>query len=139
MCIRDSFLVDALADEVWALREGELFTYKGGYQGYLRQREIEKAEAAGQRREETPPDVAQDRERMKDERRQRKAAAARAAQTADLEARIHAREADLAEVERGLAEASRASDVQRIADLAAEHQAVQADIEALMAAWAELV
>ena len=76
---------------------------------------------------------------MKDERRQRKAAAARAAQTAALEARIHAREADLAEVERRLAEASRASDVQRITDLAAQHQAVQADIEALMAAWAELV
>jgi len=135
----DRFLVDALADEVWALREGQLFTYKGGYQGYLRQREIEKAEAAGQRREEAPPDMAQDRERMKDERRQRKAAAARAAQTTELEARIHAREADLAEVERGLAEASRASDVQRIAELAAAHQAVQADIEALMAAWAELV
>jgi ATP-binding cassette subfamily F protein 3 len=135
----DRFLVDALADEVWALREGELFTYKGGYQGYLRQREIEKAEAAGLRREEAPPDAAQDRERMKDERRQRKAAAARAAQTADLEARIHAREADLVEVEGRLAEASRASDVQRITDLAAEHQAVQADIEALLTAWAELV
>ncbi|MFZ1508107.1 MAG: ABC-F family ATP-binding cassette domain-containing protein [Anaerolineae bacterium] len=135
----DRYLVDALADEVWALRAGELFIYKGGYQGYLRQREIEKAEAAGQRREETPADTTQDRERMKEERRQRKAAAARAAQATDLEAQIHAREADLAEVERRLDQASSAADVQRITDLAAEHQAVQVDIESLMAAWAELV
>lgn len=135
----DRYLVDALADEVWALRAGELFIYKGGYQGYLRQREIEKAEATGQRREETPADTTQDRERMKEERRQRKAAAARAAQATDLEAQIHAREADLAEVERRLDQASSAADVQRITDLAAEHQAVQVDIESLMAAWAELV
>ncbi|MFZ1594754.1 MAG: ATP-binding cassette domain-containing protein, partial [Anaerolineae bacterium] len=135
----DRYLVDALADEVWALRAGELFIYKGGYQGYLRQREIEKAEATGQRREETPGDTTQDRERMKEDRRQRKAAAARVAQATDLEAQIHAREADLAEVERRLDQASSAADVQRITDLAAEHQAVQVDIESLMAAWAELV
>ena len=135
----DRYLVDALADEVWALRAGELFIYKGGYQGYLRQREIEKAEATGQRREETPADTTQDRERMKEDRRQRKATAARAAQATDLEAQIHAREADLAEVERRLDQASSAADVQRITDLAAEHQAVQVDIESLMAAWAELV
>ena len=135
----DRYLVDALADEVWALRAGELFIYKGGYQGYLRQREIEKAEATGQRREETPADTTQDRERMKEDRRQRKAAAARVAQATDLEAQIHAREADLAEVERRLDQASSAADVQRITDLAAEHQAVQVDIESLMAAWAELV
>ena len=135
----DRYLVDALADEVWALRAGQLFIYKGGYQGYLRQREIEKVEAAGQRREETPADSGQERERMKEERRQRKAVAARAAQATDLETQIHAREAALAEVEQRLAAASHAADVERITALAAEHQAVQAEIETLMAAWAELV
>ena len=134
----DRYLVDALADEVWALAGGELSIYKGGYQGYLRQREMEKAEAAAQRREEMPTDSGQDRERMKEDRRQRKAAEARAAQASDLEAQIHAREAALTEIELRLARASDAADVQRITDLAAEHQAVQADIEALMTTWAEL-
>lgn len=136
----DRYLVDALADEVWALRTGQLFIYKGGYQGYLRQRDLEKAEAAAQqRRVEMAPNGAMERERAREERRQRKAAEALAAQVASLEIQIHAGEERLAAIEQRLAAASHAADVERIEMLAVEHQKTQADIEALLQTWSALV
>ncbi|MBN1642664.1 MAG: ABC-F family ATP-binding cassette domain-containing protein [Anaerolineae bacterium] len=46
MVSHDRYLVDALATQVWELREGRLHVYKGGYASYLVARELDAVGAA---------------------------------------------------------------------------------------------
>ena len=134
----DRYLVDALADFVWAIRDGELHVTKGNYQEYLRLREQEQLTASERTVEPTRQEAWLARERTREERRQRKAAEARAAQVDALEAQIHELERYRTQLEVRLDQAGAAQAVDEITSLGQEYQAVGAEIDRLLEAWAAL-
>ncbi len=134
----DRYLVDALADFVWAIRDGELYVYKGNYQEYLRLRELERLATTTEVVDPTRQEAWQARERTREERRQRKAAEARAAQVDALEAQIHELERYRAQLEDRLDQAGAAQAVDEITSLGQEYQAVGEEIDRLVETWAAL-
>ncbi|MDH7485732.1 MAG: ABC-F family ATP-binding cassette domain-containing protein [Anaerolineae bacterium] len=134
----DRYLVDALATRVWALRDGRLHVYKGGYQEYLAAREQEKA-AGAEVAKATEAASEQDwRERARAERRARRAQEKRSEQIAALEQQIEEQEARLAALEEELAAASQRREVARVEELGLAYQQAQAQLQHLLDAWVEL-
>lgn len=137
----DRWLVQALATHIWRVDGSELRVYKGNYDEYLRQRA---AEAEGKTKVEAKPEVERggpdgyDRERVREERRQRKAAEKRAEAAAALEAQIHALEARLQELSIQLEAASVAGDVGKVHRLGVAYQETDSELHRLMVQWAEL-
>lgn len=134
----DRYLVDALADFVWSIRDGELHVYQGNYQEYLRLREQERLAASAVIAEPVRQEAWLARERMREERRQRKADEARAAQADALEAQIHELERYRAQLEYRLDQAGAAQAVDEITNLGQEYQAVGEAIDQLLESWAAL-
>jgi ATP-binding cassette subfamily F protein 3 len=134
----DRYLVDRLATHVWALRDGRLHIYKGGYGAYLAAREQQKA-AEAERSKATPAARSEDwRERARAERRARREEERRAQQLAALEKQIEEQEARLVTLEAELAEASQAREVARVEELGLAYQEAQANLQHLLDGWAEL-
>jgi ATP-binding cassette subfamily F protein 3 len=131
----DRYLVQALATHVWRVAGDELRVYKGDYEDYLRLRAAEDGVKAEVKVELESPDY--DRERVREERRQRKAAEKLAEQAAALEAQIQALEAELTSLSMQLEAASLAGDVRRIQSLGVSYQQIEAEMHRLMAEWAE--
>jgi hypothetical protein len=80
----------------------------------------------------------QDRERVKEERRQRRAAEKRVEQAAVLEAEIHRLEARLQELSTQLEAASVAGNVGRVQELGIAYQKTDGELQQVMTEWAEL-
>ncbi len=134
----DRYLVDALADFIWVIRDGELHVYQGNYQAYLRQREQERLAASAAAVEPGRQEAWLAREQTRVERRQRKAAEARAAQLDALETQIHDLERYQAQLENRLDQAGAAQALDEITSLGQEYQAVGEEIDKLLEAWAAL-
>ena len=141
----DRYLVQALATHVWRVAGDELRVYKGNYEEYLRQREIERAgmpaipvASAATGVSNGRPDTEEERERARQERRLRKAAEKLAEQAAAMEAQISQTEAHMVALEPELEAASVAGDVARVQASGLRYQALDAELHRLMAAWAEL-
>jgi len=132
----DRYLVDALATHVWALRDGKLHVYEGGYAAYLEARQREKAaEAEGRKAAGTPP---RRKRRERGERRARRVQEMRAEQAAALERQIEELEARLAALERELTAASQAREVAKVQELGLAYQQAETQLQQLLDAWAEL-
>jgi ATP-binding cassette subfamily F protein 3 len=132
----DRYLVDRLATHVWALRDGQLHAYKGGYGAYLVAREQEKAAASA-----VASAVLRDedwRGRAREERRVRREQERLAEQVRVLEQEITEQEAHLASLEKELAAASAAQQVTRVEELGLAHQGAQERLQELLEAWGEL-
>jgi ATP-binding cassette subfamily F protein 3 len=141
----DRYLVQAIATHVWRVADEELRVYKGDYEDYLRQREIERAgmpaipvASAATGVSNGRPDTEEERERARQERRLRKAAEKLAEQAAAMESQISQTEAHMVALETELAAASTAGDVARVQALGLRYQALDAELHRLMSAWAEL-
>ncbi len=135
----DRYLVQAIATHIWRVAGDALAAYEGDYEAHLRQRQAESEGAAPAEPEvEAAVPTGQDRERMREERRQRKAAERLAEQAAALEAQIQALEARLAALSARLETASLAGDVAEVHSLGVTYQEVDAELHRTMAAWAEL-
>ncbi|HEX9116863.1 MAG TPA: ABC-F family ATP-binding cassette domain-containing protein [Anaerolineae bacterium] len=141
----DRYLVEGLATHIWRVGGDELRVYKGNYSEYLRQVAIEReamaaakaaAEAGATLKAGPAP---QDRERAKEERRQRRAAEQRAEQAAAMEVEIQALEKRLAELSTQLEVASLAGNVGKVQELGTTYQTTDAELQRVMAEWAEMV
>jgi ATP-binding cassette subfamily F protein 3 len=132
----DRYLIDALATQVWAIRDGALYVYPGNYQEYLARRQVELAalreEAERARRLERLR-----RQRAEAERREREQEGAEG-EIEVLEARIVRLERQLGELEQAMAQASAEEDLDRVRALDVEYKLVQADLEQSIAEWTAL-
>lgn len=128
----DRYLIDHLATQVWELRKQHLNIFEGSYAEMLLERqqaaEAEKQIAAVQRSEVRNDFVASKQARA-DERR-------RARVVADAEARVHALETRLQQLEEELHVATAAQDIAAIQRLGLAYTATQSELDVAMEAWA---
>jgi ATP-binding cassette subfamily F protein 3 len=134
----DRYLIDALATQVWAIRDGALHVYKGNYQEYLARRQAELAalreEAEHARRAER-----EQRQRAEAERQAAREGAGQDLERLDaLEAKIGRMERELEEMEQAMARASGEGNLDRVRALDVEYKKVQADLERTIAEWTAL-
>jgi ATP-binding cassette subfamily F protein 3 len=138
----DRYLVEALATHVWALRDGRLHTYKGGYSAYLEGRAREKAQEAQTQAVESDSQPSDWREQTRAERRAQRLAERRAQERSErissLEKAIEQQEAALASLGALLAQASEAQDVQELQELGSSYEREEAQLQVLVDQWAEL-
>lgn len=128
----DRYLVDALATQIWELRDGRLEVFKGTYREYLDAQERDARQTAEIVSEAAKIAVRPRSGRSEKEQRKRERL------LTSLEDRIAATEASLAEYIRQLQDDGAVSDFQRAVELSESYAEAQSDLECLMAEWTAL-
>lgn len=134
----DRYFVDALASQTWALEPSTktIIVIEGGYSKYLEARsEDQSGASSGLPAKSISSKGKRIREQTKAEKR---TAAKKARQLAEIESVIETTEAALAELAQELEEASLAQDVFRLQVLGQDYQTTEAKLEELIARWAEM-
>ena len=134
MVSHDRYLVNALATQIWALADGCLRVYSGGYQNYLalREQEAEAAKAAAAQAREAEKAVrSSDNGSQLSKNELRKQAEA----LADLESAIEATEAEIAQIGKALQEATTDESFAKIQPLSEAYAAAEAKLAALLEQW----
>lgn len=130
----DRYLIDRLATQIWALRDGRLEVFPGSYAAYMAARqaalEASKQSAAEQR--------AEARRSPDEERRNKIEARRRERALAEKEEEVHRLERELAKLEHELQAASHAQDLARIQTLSDAYSRTQTQLDEAMEAWAML-
>ena len=134
----DRYLIDALASQIWAAEPGRLEVFEGTYTDYVAERE---------RRRLAEQDAARAASDANGERRSAAPAARRHGLTPyqhqkrvnEVEGRIHALEAEMAQLHDDIASASAAGDAERVRDLGAAYTRAEADLAAVMTEWERLL
>ncbi|MDI3338924.1 MAG: ABC-F family ATP-binding cassette domain-containing protein [Sphaerobacter sp.] len=131
----DRYLIDRLATHVWVVEDGTIRAYQGNYGDYLRAREraaaaAEPAPARGRQSTGTTQPAPRQRGRLADAERRRLQQ-----QLAAAERTISRLEQRLNELSDDLALATIEQDVEAIARLGQEYEAVQAELDQAYAAW----
>lgn len=130
----DRYLVDRLATQIWELRDRHMHITEGTYAEYVAQRaqerEAAKMEAASARSAK--------RDAQNGDRRRQNEARRRERELAELEDAIHGLETKLAHIERDLAAASLAQNLDEIQRLSVAHGEAQSELERSMASWEQL-
>jgi len=131
----DRYLADRVATQVWALEEGCLRVYKGGYQDYLEQRSYEaemSKEAVSAASIETEERADNGSGPSKNWLRKR------AEELANLETLIGKMEAKLEQVGEALQRATRAQTFDKIQSLSVEYNAIESQLAQLFEKWERL-
>jgi ATP-binding cassette subfamily F protein 3 len=123
----DRYLINALATQVWVIKDGELRAYDGNYSDYEEQR------SRGARKQRSK----EAREQRSKEAKGRRQEAKGKEQAAELEEDIAILEARLAVLSEELVMASAAQDVESLRELGLEYQRVDEELQQLLAQWAE--
>jgi len=141
----DRYLIRNLATQIWALDvprhaggQTELIVYEGPYDEYLAWREGRRAaaragaEQAEARQQPAPPAPRSDgKPKLSPYMRQKR--------LAEVEAQIEALEIELVNLSGALASASKKGEVDEVARLGEAYNQAEADLEALMLEWEELI
>ncbi len=130
----DRYLIDHLATQVWELRKNRLEVFPGTYAELVaaRQQAAEAGkQAAAEARSAVRSDYVASKQSRAEERKRAKA-------VADAEERIHALEAQLAQLENDLHVATVEQNLGGIQRLGQAYTDTQAELEAAMEEWAEL-
>ena len=134
MVSHDRYLVNALASEIWAVDNGRLRVYSGGYQSYLevRAQEAETAkEAAAQQREvEKATRTSENGNQLSKNEMRRQAEA-----LTQLEARIEEAEGEIAQIGEALQEATTSQSFAKIQTLSEAYATAEAVLESLLEQW----
>jgi ATP-binding cassette subfamily F protein 3 len=135
MVSHDRYLVNALATQIWALDDGRLRVYAGGYQYYLNIREQEaeaaKAAAAQAREAEKAARSRSDNGSQLSKNELRRQAEA----LAKLESNIEATEAEIAQIGEALQEATTSESFAKIQPLSEAYAAAEAKLAKLLEQW----
>jgi ATP-binding cassette subfamily F protein 3 len=123
----DRYLIDRLATQIWALRDGQLNVFQGSYRQFILQR----AELNEQTHKIlfSPKPLARDNSR---ETRKQQQALER------LEARIHEHEQTMRMLNKALQKASNAQPYDQVQKLSWKYAQAQSEMEDLMAEWEQL-
>jgi len=142
MVSHDRYLIRRLASSVWTIdaAERELRAFRGyaAYSDWRQQRRRDRTGRTGSERTEGSDAVARRRQRER-HRAARREEERRTQRRGELEEKIHSLEARQADLELQLTDASEAQDVARVRELGAEYGAVERELNASLAEWAELV
>ena len=131
----DRYLVNRLATQIWALREGRLSVHKGGYQSYLEARRQQASESEKEVQvvvEETPAGSSPNQGLSKNEQRRREAALQR------LLDEIAALEQAVEDLAHQLQAVSVAQDFDKIQSTSIEYEAAQHRLENKVAEWEKM-
>jgi len=132
----DRYLIRRLATCVWAIGDGQLWEFRGGYDEY----HAWGAERRQQRRAPQETRFNTEQERAREARKAAEQEAVRQARRqAELEQTIHQLEMRRAQLEAQLALASEQQEVERVRQLGAEYSQVETELDALLAAWTDVV
>ena len=134
----DRYLIRTVTPSVWAIEDGQVRVFEDGYEAYRAWRDQQRQSPEGARaarHEEALTAL----EKQRQARRTAEREAARQARRRDeLEERIRRLETRLADLEAQLALASTEQAVERVRQLGVEYSQVEATLDTLMLAWAEL-
>jgi ATP-binding cassette subfamily F protein 3 len=134
----DRYLIDALATQIWVIEGEQLRVYKGNYQEYLAQRQVEQENARRQEQEEARR-LRKDRPKANHQRQANQPEQTLDTRTLlDVEEEIAYREKTLKELAEALALAHSESDLDRARILGVEYAQTEADLERLLTEWTAL-
>ncbi len=136
----DRYLIQAIATQIWEIRDGELSIYRGDYEHYRVQRELHTPSplhpspsqgrgAGGDRSHRLSPG--------KEQRQRERQRAKLAAREAELMALVTALEQEIAQIERQMEEASYAGDYHKLRELTALYRQKRHELEAASEQWAQ--
>jgi ATP-binding cassette subfamily F protein 3 len=134
----DRYLIRRLATCVWAIEDGQLWEFREGYEAYRhwkRLRAQERPASQGGRRE-IPGKRGGIRQAHKALKRER---ARRGQRQDELEEEIHKLERRRAQLGAKLAVASEQQAIEQVRRLGTEYSQVEAELNALLIAWADAV
>lgn len=132
----DRYLIAALATQIWEIRNGHLRVYPGNYEFYRRKgREAEEAKRAVAPEKPRSARKEEPRQRLRRQQRARARLQEREAELTQFSADL---EAEMANLEGALAEASTAGDRERIAALTAAYQKRRAELEQAYTEWGQV-
>jgi len=130
----DRYLIRQLTDRVWAIKDGRLWEFKEGYEEY-HEWETQQEQRVGRSQDgRGRGGVAISQAHRAEERE----AARRARHRAELEQAIHRLETRLAHLAGQLTVASEQKAVERVSQLGAEYSQVEAELNVLLATWADM-
>ena len=130
----DRYLVNVLATQVWEIRDGRLWTYRGTYADYLAEREKEKTRDAkqgagpGEKRRGRQP---VERHRLRPKKRDLERLSTLEERISELEGRLEALTSELSE-------ASQAMATERVQRLSREYEGTQGELEECVEEWTSL-
>lgn len=132
----DRYLIQAIATQIWEIRDGELHIYRGDYERYRAQRFQEQPHE--EPRFTTERSLKERRVSPGKEQRQRERQRAKlAAREAELMAAVTALEDGIVQIEREMEAASYAGDHQRLRELTTLYQQKRHELERLSEQWAQ--
>ncbi|MDE0071166.1 MAG: ABC-F family ATP-binding cassette domain-containing protein [Caldilineaceae bacterium] len=140
----DRALVDALATQIWHVERGEsgqpgrMELFKGTWRQWQQERSVAEKGAVANPVETGQSEAQAERERQRSDRRRRQQAERREQAAAEAEQRIERLESRLETVERAMAEASLAQELERLHTLQESHRSLTTQLETLMEEWAEM-
>ncbi len=136
----DRYLIDALATQIWAIQPGQLSVFEGSYQAYVAAREVAKVAARESKAAPARPNKPDKANKaVPTPGRSGMSAREREKRTAQIEMEIHKLEMQLVQLSGDLGAASEAGQVDRVRELGAAYAAAQAELDAKMLEWEELL
>ena len=128
----DRHFINLMAERVWSIEDGTVQTFEGSFEEWMRVNRPPEPEPVSKRAR------ARHRRRERESRRlDRSSKSANQAPKIDHEALIHRLEAEVAKIERQLAQASERQDLEAIARLGKRHARAQKAVEDAWAEWGE--
>jgi len=131
----DRYLIRDLISCIWAIEDGQVWTFKEGYAEF-REWEAQRRQE-GQKTRKRRERTARERARLA-RRAVEREAARQARRRAELEETIHQLETRLAELQGQLERASEQKAVEQVRQLGCEYSQVKAELDTLLLAWTEL-
>jgi len=134
----DRYLIRRLATCVWAIEDGQLWEFREGYEAYRHWKRLraQEGQASQGGRREIPGKRGGIREAHKALKRER---ARRGQRQDELEEEIHKLERRRAQLGAKLAVASEQQAIEQVRRLGTEYSQVEAELNALLIAWADAV
>ena len=128
----DRHFINLMAERVWSIEDGTVQTFEGTFEEWMRVNRPPEPEPVSKRAR------ARQRRRERESRKQqRNSGSADQSQPIDHEALIHKLEAEVAKIERQLAQASESQDLEAIARLGKRHARAQKAMEDAWSEWGE--
>jgi ATP-binding cassette subfamily F protein 3 len=133
----DRYLIEAVATEIWAVRDGQVHRVPGRWADYLQWRSVRKPDEA-----RSPASGDADKEQRKrhyEDRKQRSRRLQRNRRRMEqLEEEIHRLEGELGELQARIDRASQQGDIEALTDLGTRFERMQQDLQDRMDEWSEL-
>lgn len=132
----DRYLIQALATQIWEIREGKLYVYSGDYESYRLQR----AQESTQQNLELSPKKSPERPRSpgKEQRQRERQRAKLVARESELIDRVSVLEGEIAQIEREMERLSYAGDHETLREITVLYRQKRAELESALEEWAQV-